>query len=206
MRDKLKKFEHYFTSRPSSRPKYGLIRTYLRGRQFEFLTASSVFSRRRVDLGTRLLVESMILPEEGYVLDMGCGYGVVGIVAAKLNPALRVIMVDVNERAVKLASRNIILNRVANAEARFGHLYEPVEGVSFNCILSNPPISAGLSMVKSIISEAPKHMVRGATLQMVVKSKIGKERLQRIFEENFGNVSVLARGSGYRVLMSEKIQ
>jgi 16S rRNA (guanine1207-N2)-methyltransferase len=60
-----------------------------------------------VDLGTRLLIEAMILPETGYVLDMGCGYGAVGIAAAKFNPKLHVIMVDVNERAVRLARRNI---------------------------------------------------------------------------------------------------
>jgi 16S rRNA (guanine1207-N2)-methyltransferase len=74
----------------------------------------------------------------------------------------------------------------------------------FNCILSNPPVSAGLATVKAIINEAPQHMTEKATLQMVVKSKIGGKRLQKIFEKAFGNVSVLARESGYRVLIAEK--
>jgi len=71
-------------------------------------------------------------------------------------------------------------------------------------LLSNPPVSAGLATVKAIITEAPKHMVEKATLQMVLKSKIGGKRIQKIFEETFGNCTILARESGYRVLMAEK--
>ena len=78
---------------------------------FEFLTASSVFSKRRVDVGSRLLIESMVLPKTGCVLDIGCGYGAVGIAAAAFNPRLRVVMTDVNVRAVRLAKKNVILNK-----------------------------------------------------------------------------------------------
>ncbi|MEM3735738.1 MAG: class I SAM-dependent methyltransferase [Candidatus Bathyarchaeia archaeon] len=195
---------HYFSPKPKAKPKFGIIQTRLRGIPFKFLTASGVFSKKRVDLGTRLLIEAMILPENGYVLDMGCGYGAVGIAAAKLNPKLHVVMVDINERAVRLARQNIRLNNVYNAEVKKGHLYQPVEDIHFNCILSNPPVSAGLATVKAIITEAPKHMAEKATLQMVVKSKIGGKRLQQVFEEAFGNCTILARESGYRVLMAEK--
>lgn len=196
--------DHYFSASPKVKPRYGLIQAYLRGKTFKFLTASGVFSKKRVDLGTKLLIETMILPEKGYVLDVGCGYGVIGIAAAAFNPKLHVIMVDVNERAVKLARRNIELNNVHNVEVKKGRLYEPVKDTMFNCILSNPPVSAGLTTVKAIITEAPKHMVEKGTLQLVVKSKIGGKRLQQIFHETFGNCTVLARGSGYRVLMAEK--
>lgn len=204
MSRKEKSIEHYFTERPKSKAKHGLIRTCLRGRMFDFLTASGVFSKERVDLGTRLLVESMILPEKGCVLDVGCGYGVVGIVAAALNPCLRVVMVDVNVRAVRLARQNVELTHAHNVEVRRGHLYEPVEDLTFDCVISNPPVSAGMKTVEAIIVEAPSHMTRKATLQMVVRSKIGGKRLQSIFEKAFENVEVSARGSGYRVLMSRK--
>jgi 16S rRNA G1207 methylase RsmC len=191
--------ERYF----APKPKFGIIQTRLRGIPFKFLTASGVFSKKRVDLGTRLLIEAMILPETGYVLDMGCGYGAIGIAAAKLNPKLHVIMVDVNERAVRIARQNIRINGIYNAEVRKGHLYQPVENTLFHCILSNPPLSAGLAIVKAIITEAPKHMAEKATLQMVLKSKICGKRLQKIFEETFGYCTILARESGYRVLMAE---
>ncbi|MEM2342385.1 MAG: class I SAM-dependent methyltransferase [Candidatus Bathyarchaeia archaeon] len=204
MLDKFNEVEHYFTSKPRSKIEFRLIHAYLHGRRFQFLTSTGIFSKKRIDLGTRVLIEHMILPKEGHVLDLGCGYGAIGIVAAALNPNLRVVMVDINRRAVKLAKHNININGISNAEVRHGNLYEPVRGMSFNCILSNPPISAGLATVKTMITEAPKYMKDGATFQMVVKSKICGERLRRIFEETFGDFTVLVRRSGYRVLMAEK--
>ncbi|MCS7114578.1 MAG: methyltransferase [Nitrososphaerota archaeon] len=202
MSKKPSKSEHYFVSQPSSRPRFGIISTYLCGKPFKFITASSVFSKKRIDLGTRLLIESMVLPEKGLVLDVGCGYGAIGIAAAVFNPNLHVVMVDVNERAVRLAKQNIKINGVRNAEVRRGPLYKPVEGMVFHCILSNPPVSAGLTTVKALITEAPKYMTEKATFQMVVRSKIGGKRLKLIFEEAFGNCAVLARKSGYRVLIA----
>jgi 16S rRNA G1207 methylase RsmC len=204
MTERNRNAEHYFAPLPKSKANFGLIRTSLRGRTFEFLTASSVFSKKRVDLGTRLLIETMVLPATGHVLDVGCGYGAVGIAAAAFNPPLRVVMTDVNARAVRLAKQNIERNKVTNAEVRCGCLYEPVEELTFNCVLSNPPVSAGMETVKAIITQAPKVMASNATFQMVVRSKIGGKTLPSVFNETFGNSAVLARKSGYRVLMAEK--
>jgi 16S rRNA G1207 methylase RsmC len=197
-------FEHYFAAKPKSKPRFGLIRTHLRGRLFEFVTASGVFSKDRIDLGTRLLIESMILPKEGNILDIGCGYGAVGVVAALCNQHLNVFMVDVNIRAVRLARRNAEINNANNIVTKRGNLYEPINGLIFDCVLSNPPVSAGMLTVRAIIDGAPAHMRKGALFQMVVKSKVGGERLCRILDDSFGNVEVLARESGYRVLVSKK--
>jgi 16S rRNA G1207 methylase RsmC len=196
--------EHYFAALPKSEAKLGLIRTTLRGNSFEFLTASSVFSKKQVDLGTRLLIEAMTLPETGTVLDVGCGYGAVGIAAAAYTPRLRVVMTDVNLRAVRLAKQNMEKNKLNNAEVRCGYLYEPVKDLTFNCILSNPPVSAGMETVKAIITEAPRVMADKATFQLVILSKIGAKTLPIILNEIFGNCQVLARKSGYRVLIAEK--
>jgi 16S rRNA G1207 methylase RsmC len=196
--------EHYFATLPKSQAKLGLIRTTLRGNSFEFLTASSVFSKKRVDLGTRLLIEAMVLPETGAVLDVGCGYGAVGIATAASNPRLHVIMTDVNARAVRLARQNAQKNKVHNAEVRYGFLYEPVEDLTFNCVLSNPPVSAGMETVKAIINGAPHVMADKAAFQMVIRSKIGAKTLPLFFNEAFDTCHVLARKSGYRVLMAEK--
>ena len=204
MSKKSRDVEHYFVSTPKSEAKFGLVRTCLCGKAFEFLTASSVFSKRRIDSGTRLLIEAMVLPKTGCVLDIGCGYGAVGIAAATFNPQLHVVMTDVNIRAVRLARKNVELNKVINAEVQYGCLYEPVEGLAFDCVLSNPPVSAGMETVKAIITGAPKVMVKGAVFQMVIRSKIGAKTLPSLFKETFGNCSVLARESGYRVLTAIK--
>jgi 16S rRNA (guanine1207-N2)-methyltransferase len=204
MKRKHSKHEHYYVEEPKSKPQLGLIRTYLRGRFFEFLTSSSVFSKKRVDLGTRLLIESMVLPEKGCVLDLGCGYGPVGIAAALFNPHLRVVMVDVNERAVWLAKENMKRNSINNVEVRRGFLYEPVENMKFNGILCNPPVSAGMQIVLPILSGAPEHLKQDGLFQIVIKSKIGGRRVSNELEKIFGSVEVLARKSGYRVLFSKK--
>jgi len=194
--------EHYFARKPRSKPRFGLIRTCLRGVFFEFVTASGVFSKKRVDLGTGLLIESMIIPEKGSVLDVGCGYGPVGIVMAALNRGLQVFMVDVNERAVWLARENAKRNSAHNVTVKEGFLYEPVKGLKFNSIVSNPPVSAGLKVVLPIIEQAPAHLESGGLFQIVVRSKIAGKRLKDVMEETFGNADVLARESGYRVLLS----
>jgi len=194
---------HYFVKHPKSKPDLGIIRTYFRGRLFEFVTSSGVFSRTRIDLGTRLLIESMILPEKGNVLDVGCGYGPVGIAAAVFNSNLHVFMTDVNERAVRLAEENAKRNAVQNVEVRCGFLYEPVREMKFETILSNPPITAGMKVVVPLITQAPEQLVEGGLLQVVVRSKISGKRLAKIMNEAFGNVDVLARRSGYRVLVSK---
>lgn len=204
MKSKSNSGEHYYSKQPKSKPRVGLIRTHLRGRLFEFLTTSGVFSHKRVDLGTRLLIESMILPKEGYVLDLGCGYGAVGIAAAVFNRDLHVVMVDVNERAIRTAKENAKRYRVANVDIRQGFLYEPVEDMKFDAILSNPPLSAGLRVVKHIILEAGEHLNDDGLFQLVVKSKIGGRQFARELEAAYGNVEVVAKKSGYRVLLSKK--
>ena len=198
---KKKETEHYFAAKPASKPRLRVIHAYLRGRYFEFLTASGVFSRNRIDLGTRLLIESMVLPDEGTILDLGCGYGPVGIVAATIKPKLQVYMTDVNERAVWLAKKNVRKNQLENVKVKRGFLYTPVENMKFDAILTNPPVSAGMKTVNQIIAGAPAHLKSGGTFQIVVRSKIAGKRFTSMLEENFSNIQILARKSGYRVFI-----
>ena len=196
--------EHYFSENPTSSEKLGLLRATLNGFQLEFMTSSGVFSHKRIDNGTRLLVESMVLPTEGRVLDLGCGYGVIGIAAAKKNPGLRVWMTDVNSRAVALAEENMRRNSV-RATIIQGSLYEPVQGETFDAIITNPPISAGMAkIVEPIIKDASLHLNSGGSLQLVVQSNKGGRTVSALIEEAFGNIEVAARGGGYRVLKALK--
>ena len=198
--------EHYYTKRPVSKPRLGLLRCRLRGHEFEFLTSSGVFSYRRIDAGTRLLIESMELPEAGAALDLGCGYGPIGIVAAKLRPRLQVWMTDINQRAIALAEKNASRNGVENVHVIEGPLYEPVGGLAFDVILTNPPISAGIrKAVELIIEGATRHLRLGGSLQLVVRTTKGGRNLSMLLERYFGGFEVTARRSGYRVLKAEWI-
>lgn len=193
--------EHYFTPKPSSNAKHGLIKTRLRGRSFKFLTASGVFSHKKIDRGTALLAEKMIIKDNARVLDLGCGYGVLGIVAAKAGKNVRPVLTEVNTRAAALAEENLTLNNV-NAEVREGDLYAPVADESFDTVLCNLPMSAGLELVYKIIEGAHEHLSNGGSLQVVVRK--GFRRIEGKMLAVYGNVDTLAKKGGYRVFISEK--
>jgi 16S rRNA (guanine1207-N2)-methyltransferase len=197
--------DHYFSPEPASAPERGVVSAYLRGRRYRFVTATGVFSHKRIDNGTRLLVESMEVPRAGSLLDVGCGYGVVGIVAAVLEPGLRVTMTDVNRRAAALARENAAAMRLGNVEVLEGDLYEPVGGRVFTTIVSNPPISAGMRrVVEPLVSGAVDRLEDGGLLQVVVQSNKGGRILAAFLDDHFGGHEVASRGSGYRVLVARR--
>lgn len=196
--------EHYFSEDPKNRLKQGIIKTKIMGLDFEFITGSGTFSRKRIDKGTRVLIETMELPSKGRVLDMGCGYGPIGIVASKVNPSLEIWMTDINKRAIHMAKENVKRN---NVEARVlqGVFYEDLEGVIFNTIITNPPISAGIKKtVTPIIEGAFNHLKWGGNLQTVIQWNKGGRILETLLKRVFNNVKIIERKSGYRVFKSIK--
>lgn len=194
---------HYFSANPTSAEKRGLIKTSLRKKQYSFFTASGVFSVKRIDNGTRILVENMVLPDEGRILDMGCGIGVIGIVASLEKPTLEVHLSDVNERAVNLTNDNVRKNKAKNCHIHQGYLYEPIGDMTFNAIISNPPISAGMrKVVFPLVEGAYERLEEGGTLQLVIQSNKGGKMLAKYMDDIFGEHSVLTRKSGYRILFA----
>lgn len=193
---------HYFSAKPSSKEKRGVIKATLRGKDYSFITSSGVFSAKRIDTGTRVLVENMILPESGRLLDMGSGIGIIGIVAARENPDLEVHLSDVNERAFKLTRENIYRNKVTNCHPHHGNLYEPLGDLMFDSIISNPPISAGMKkIVFPIVEGAYERLNPEGTLQLVIQSNKGAKMLAKHMDEIFGEHEVVKRKSGFRVLL-----
>ena len=196
--------EHYFSRKPASSYKKTVISEYVRGVTVELAVSSGVFSRRGIDRGTRLLIESLEIPGEGTVLDVGCGYGVIGIVIALVNPRLKVYMVDINERAVRLARENVKRNNVDDRVIVLaGDLYDPVKDLQFDMIVSNPPYSAGMNVVRELIRGAYERLRPGGTLQLVVRK--GANAVKSVMFRRFGNVEVLARGGGYKVFKSTRL-
>jgi len=170
----------------------------------KFVTASGVFSPRRVDLGTLTLIKYMQIKPGENVLDFGCGYGAIGIMAAKTCNKCNIVMVDINERAVAAAKQNIYLNNIKNAKAKQSFFYSGLKDEFFDVILLNPPMSAGLDVCYKIIEGAKEHLVTGGNLQVVSRHRKGGERIMQKMEEIFGNVEVVAKKSGYRIYLSRK--
>ena len=197
--------DHYYSPEPGSKLERGVIVAFLRGRRYRILTATGIFSSKRIDNGTRLLVESMDVPSTGSLLDLGCGNGVIGVVAASTEPSLRVTLTDVNSRATMIAAENVARMRLGNVEVLTGDLYQPVGDRRFTTVVSNPPISAGMrKVVEPLVSGAVEHLEAGGLLQLVVQSNKGGRTVARFIDEYFGEHSVASKGSGYRVLTARR--
>lgn len=194
----------YFEKRPASKRRPAQISVTIRGHTFTFHTDSGVFSRDELDRGTELLLEAVEVGPRETILDLGCGYGVIGIVAARLTEGGHVILTDVNERAAALARANLAANGIRNAEVRIGDVYAPVDGMAFDHILCNPPIRAGRDVVDRIIAEAPSHLLDGGRFWLVARTRQGADTLRRRMTKAFGTADVVKRGSGFKVLRSVK--
>ena len=194
-----KMHEHYYTDKPKSKTKYGVIETTLRGKSFKFLTASGVFSYKKIDRGTAILAEKMIIDDDARVLDLGCGYGVLGIVAARAGRNVKPVLTEINSRAAILAEENLTMNNIV-AEVRKGSFYDPVARERFDTILCNLPMSAGLETAYKIIKGAYEHLNNEGSLQVVVRR--GSKRIEKKMLDVYDNVVILARKGGYRVFIS----
>ena len=194
--------EHYFSREPHAEGGVRSLAITLRGHDFTFVTEAGVFSRERVDRGTRLMVTEMEIRPTDRVLDLGCGWGVVGVVAARLAPQGHVTLVDINARAVELARTNLAANGITNAEVHQSDGYEAVEGHEFDVIALNPPIRAGLAVVHRLIAQGREHLAPGGRFYLVARTQQGALRLAKKMAEVFGDVEHVATGGGYRVFLS----
>lgn len=196
--------EHYYSQEQKSPAIIKKIGQEVKGKEFWFYTASGVFSKEKIDKGTLILSENMIVNKNDKVLDIGCGIGIIGIVAARLFDA-KTVMSDVNKRAVMLAKKNVELNNV-KAEVRQGNLYENVKGNDFDVILSNPPQTAGKEICFRLIEQSKEHLKKNGSLQLVARHNKGGRTLSKKMEDVFGNFKVIAKKAGYWVYLSVKKQ
>ena len=174
---------------------------FVLGRKFIFLTDNGVFSKDGLDFGSRLLLDAIPLEEVGgKILDMGCGYGVFGIVLNKITKA-QVDMVDVNLRAIHLSKRNILLNHVTNINVFYSNAYENITE-KYSSIITNPPIRAGKKVVYEIVMGASEFLEEGGKLFLVIRKEQGAKSLIVDLEKVY-NVKVLERKKGFYVLKCE---
>ena len=171
---------------------------FVLGNKFVFYTDNGVFSKDGLDFGSRLLLETIPLEEVGgKVLDMGCGYGVFGIVLNKLT-SCSVDMVDVNLRAIHLADINIHENHCINVNAFESFTYSNVNS-KYSCIVTNPPIRAGKKVVYDIVMNAKDYLEKEGRLFIVIRKEQGAKSLIVDLEKIY-NVEVLEKKKGFFII------
>jgi 16S rRNA (guanine1207-N2)-methyltransferase len=175
----------------------------VRGFELALQTQPGVFAHRELDEGTRLLIEAMRVSPTARVLDWGCGYGVIGIVAAKLATRGHVTLVDADIRATRLAQRNLELNGVENAEVVLGDgAHDLPPKTRFDVILSNPPTHSGREVLDDLVASAYKALRPRGQLYLVINRLLS---LRREVESVFGNTETAARHKGFVVIRAVKV-
>ena len=190
--------DHYYSETPASAHDERQFSVSLLGHEFRFTTDAGVFSRDGLDRGTEVLLNA--LPElAGRALDLGCGWGPVGVALGRKYPAAELVLTDVNERAAELARRNLRDNGVKNAQVVCGEGFENVEG-SFDLIALNPPIRAGKAVIYELFANSAAHLSAGGALYIVIRKQQGAESAQKYLQTIYGDVERVARDKGYWVL------
>ncbi|MCF1783055.1 class I SAM-dependent methyltransferase [Lactobacillus mulieris] len=197
--------EQYFTKNPNTKHDLKVIDYHLDGIDLKLTTDAGIFSKNRVDYGSGVLIRNMLEenPVSGNILDVGCGYGPIGLFAAKKWPDRQVDMVDVNERAMDLARKNAEVNGVTNANIFASSVYENVDK-QYAMILTNPPIRAGKNIVSEILEKSYEHLLVGGKLLVVIQKKQGAPSAKKLMERTFGNCEIVERDKGYYILRSVK--
>lgn len=194
--------KHYFTDNTDieSQPEQFVFR--YKDENILFTSDNGVFSKKMIDYGSRVLLDSFYKGDEKSLLDVGCGYGTFGICLKKIYPDLKVEMIDVNDRALSLAKKNAKDNQV-DVTVYKSSVYENVTG-TYDVIVSNPPVRAGKSVVMDILTEAYEHLNASGSLWVVLQKKQGAPSAKKKMTEVFGNCEIVKRDKGYYILKSVK--
>jgi len=202
-----KKNQHYSTKYPDVRVKIYNISESLKHHLFFFKTVTGVFSFKQLDLGTKVFIEHMKIPEEpSVILDLGCGYGAIGIVIAHLMPKSTIYFADTNKRALWCTRENIRYNlteRSGKTIVLQGSYFKPFnnKNIKFDGIYMNPPLRNGRQEFLTLCEEIPHHLKSKGLFQFVIKKNMGadyiRNYLTKHLSELFEIVKVTFKRSGY---------
>ena len=189
--------EHYYTQNPTSRHDVKQLEIALDGQVLKFTTDAGVFSRGELDAGTELLIKS--LPQlHGTALDMGCGWGALGLFVKLRNPALKITMADINERAVELTRKNAAANAL-ECEVICSDGFSGIDG-TYDTVITNPPIRAGKRVIYDMFLRAREHLTPDGALYIVIQTKQGADSALKYLRENYAQADIIARGGGFKVI------
>ena len=201
------KNQMYFAVDPTAKHDEHVVDYHVDNVDLKFTTDAGVFSKMRIDYGSGVLIKAMkdVAFTEKNILDVGTGYGPLGLFAAKFWPKQTVDMVDVNERGLNLAKANAKSNHINNVNIYSSDCYTQIDDdKKFGLILTNPPIRAGKKVVNEILLGANEHLVNGGVLLVVIQKKQGEPSARKLMANLYGNCEILTRDKGYYILKSTK--
>ena len=193
----------YFENNENLTSNINELTYYFRKTKMRFLSDNGVFSKGGIDFGSSLLLRTIDVKDAKTLLDVGCGYGTIGLTIAKTNPECFVEMVDVNLRAIDLAKQNMTLNEIKNAEIFASNIYENVTK-KYDVVVSNPPIRAGKKVVHEISLGSFDKLNDGGKYYAVIQKKQGAESLYKALQTVFPIVGVIEKDKGYWIIKAEK--
>lgn len=194
------KLHQYFENNPNLQHEFRDIQVECRNQKLTFRADRGVFSNTKIDEGSLALLDEVCkLNLSGKVLDVGCGYGTLGIVIARLFPDTIVTMFDVNERAIELCTHNIKQNNTPNATCFVSSNYQALTEKTFDLIVINPPIRAGKKVYHELLARAKNYLTDGGTLTYVMRKDHGAKSSAEFMKEVYGNVTLLAKNKGFYV-------
>lgn len=194
--------DQYYTADPSSQSRPVACAFPYRGYGLSFMTDAGVFSKGELDQGTRLLLDA--LPDlKGDVLDLGCGWGAIGVSLAKANPDCHVVMADVNRRALGLSRENLTRNGV-QAEVIESDGMAALMDRRFDTVVTNPPIRAGKQVIYKMFADSAACLNPGGVLYLVIRKQQGAESCMKYLKTLFAQVEKISKSSGFWVLKASE--
>jgi len=199
--------QHYSSKFPEVQVKIYSVPVSIRRHLFLFKTITGVFSFKKLDLGTKVLIDHLIIPEKpSNLLDLGCGYGVIGIVLAYETPQSTIYLIDINKRAIWCTKENIKINLPTNTNTTIvltGNYFEPLatKDIKFDAIYMNPPLRQGRKEFLNLFDILPQYLKPSGFFQFVIKKKMGAEFVLKYLIKSFSseNVEIICKRSGYWV-------
>lgn len=180
-----------------------VFRETLAGVALELHATWGLFSPRGVDEGSRLLLNHVDVPEDADCLDLGCGYGPIGLTLAKLAPRGRTLLVDKDFVAVRYARLNARTNGLSNARAELSNGFDEIADERFDVVAANLPAKTGKELLYLLLHDAHRALRPGGRLYVVTISGLRKF-VARAFDEVFGNYKKLKQGRAYTVALAER--
>lgn len=202
-------FDHYFSEKPAGKYKARKIMAYVRGKSYFFETATGVFSYKHLDKGTEILLKYLDFPSEGNILDLGAGYGPIGVIVAKELEDINkhtIYFSEINKRAIWVLKKNIRNHGIKNYKLVSGDFVEKAkqlkeQNIRFKAIYSNPPNRLGLDLVFKMLHAAIDLMDEDGFMQYVIKKSYGAESFARRIQVEFPEQEIYCTAikSGYRI-------